>query len=76
MCTQQVVLFGEQLDGVLHAQVELFADEGVAGLCTFQLLGGRNLLLLCAVGTEPKTFDRLVKRFLFIHQVQLAGLSL
>ena len=33
-------------------------------------------MLLCAVGTEPEAFDGFVKRFLVVHQVQFAGLTL
>ena len=73
---EQVVLFGEQFDGILHAEVELFADEVVAGLCALQLLAGGHVLLLGAVGVEPQVLDGLVERLLLVEQVQFAGLLL
>lgn len=76
LCVQEVVFLCEQFYRIFHADIELFADEGVAGFRTLQLPGCCHILLLCAVGGQPEAFDRFIERFLVVQQVQLAGLLL
>ena len=60
LCVEQIILLSQQFHGILHAQVELFLNQIVTGLCAAQFLGSGNILLLCAVGIQPEAFYGLV----------------
>ena len=70
---EEVVLLGQQLHRVLHAQAELLIYQVVALLHVAQPLAGREVLRLRRGGIEVDALDGLQQLLLRVEQLQLAG---
>ena len=64
LCTEQVVLLGQEFYGILHAQIELFVYHIKADSAAFQFALGCIILLLGVCGIQPEAFYIFVKLLL------------